>query len=231
MNFAQMLDLWRDTIILSFKDLWFGFASVLPKILAAFIIFIVGWIIAAIIGKVVAKLIRSIKVDNALRGTEVERAVNRAGFTLDIARFIGGLCEWFVIVVAFVAAFNILGLEAVNLFLANLLAYVPNVVIAVVILVAAAIIGEVLQKVVRGSAAAAGMKASVLAGSVTKWAIWIFAIMSALSQISVLASFIDSIFLGVTIAFSIAFGLAFGLGGQHAASEIIANVRKDIETK
>jgi small-conductance mechanosensitive channel len=225
-----MLSLWRDTVVVSFQDLWLGLASVLPKILAAFIIFIVGWIIASLIGKLVTKLVRALRVDNALRGTEVERVVNRAGFTLNIARFLGGLVEWFIIVVAFVAAFDILGLFAVNQFLLSVLAYLPNIIVAVVILVLAAIIGEVLQKIVRGSAAAAGMKAATLAGSVTKWAIWIFAILSALLQLQIATPFLETLFTGIVVALALAFGLAFGLGGQQAAAEVIAKVRKEVDT-
>ncbi len=208
-----------------------GLGGILPRIIAALVVFIIGWIIAALIGKLVLKLIQAIKIDNALRGTEVERIVNRAGFTLDIARLIGGLVEWFIIVVAFVAAFDILGLVAVNQFLLSVLAYIPSIIVAVVILVIAAVVGEVLQKVVRGSAAAAGMKASTLAGSVTKWAIWIFAILSALLQLQIATPFLETLFTGIVVALSLAFGLAFGLGGQQAAAEVISKVRKEIDTK
>lgn len=226
-----MLYLWRDTVIVSFQDLWLGLASILPKIIAAFVIFIVGWIIAALVGKLITKLVLAIKVDHVLRGTEVERVVNRAGFTLNIARLLGGLVEWFIIVVAFVAAFDVLGLFAVNQFLLSVLAYVPNIIVAVVILVIAAVVGEVLQKVVRGGAAAAGMKAATLAGSVTKWAVWIFAILSALLQLQIATPFLETLFTGIIVALALAFGLAFGLGGQQAASEIVAKIRRDVDTK
>ena len=225
------LDLLRTSISLSFYDVWSGLGLVLPKIIAAFVIFIVGWIIAAFLGKIVARLVRALKVDSFLRNTEVERTINRGGFVLDIARFLGGVVEWFFIVVAFVAAFDVLGLVAVNDFLLGVLNYIPNVIVAVVILVVAAIVGEVLQKIVRGSAAAAGMKAATLAGSVTKWAIWIFAILSALLQLQIATQFLETLFTGIVVALALAFGLAFGLGGQQAASEVIVKLRKDVETK
>jgi hypothetical protein len=228
---SPLWKVWMDTITVSFKDLWFGLGSILPIIIAAIIIFIVGWIIAALIGKLVSKIVIMLKVDNALRGTEVERVINRAGFTLDIARFLGGLVEWFIIVAAFVAAFDVLGLVQVNQFLLSVLAYVPNIIVAVVILVIAAVVGEALQKIVRGSAAAAGMKGATLAGSVTKWAIWIFAILSALLQLQIATSFLETLFTGLIVALALAFGLSFGLGGQQAASEIIAKVRKEVDVK
>ena len=226
-----MLSLWRDSIVVSFQDLWFGLGGILPKIIAAFVVFVIGWIIAALIGKLVTKIIQALKIDNALSATEVERVINRAGFTLNIARFLGGLVEWFIIVVAFVAAFDILGLFAVNQFLLSVLAYIPNIIVAVVILVIAAVVGEVMQKIVRGSAAAAGMKGATLAGSVTKWAIWIFAILSALLQLQIATPFLETLFTGVVVALALAFGLSFGLGGQQAASEVISKVRREVDTK
>ena len=228
---SNFWSLWWSSIAVSFQNLWTGLGNVLPLIIAAFITFIVGWIVAALIGKLVTRLVQALRVDSALRGTEVERVINRAGFTLDIARLLGGLVEWFIIVVAFVASFDILGLTAVNQFLLSVLSYLPSVIVAVVILVIAAVVGEVMQKIVRGSAAAAGMKASVLAGSVTKWAIWIFAILSALLQLQIATPFLETLFTGIVVALALAFGLAFGLGGQQAAAEIISKVRRDVETK
>lgn len=226
-----MLNLWSNTVVGSFQGLWFGLGSILPRIVAAFIIFVVGWIIAALIGKLVYRIVLALKVDNALRGTEVERVINRGGLTLNIARLLGGLVEWFIIIASFVAAFDVLGLVAVNQFLLSVLAYVPNIIVAVVILVVAAVAGEFLQKVVRSSAAAAGMKASTLAGSVTKWAVWIFALLSALLQLQIATPFLETLFTGVIVALALAFGLAFGLGGQQAASEVVSKFRREVDTK
>ena len=227
---SNIFSVWRDSLAGSFKDLWAGLVGYLPMIVAAIIIFIVGWVIASLVGKLVTKLVRMLKVDDALRGTEVERVVNRAGFTLNIARFIGGLVEWFIIIAVFVAVFDVLKLTAVNQFLMGVLNYLPNIIIAVVIIVIAAVVGEVLQKVVRGSAAAAGMRASTLVGNIAKWAIWIFAILVSISQLGIASSLFDTLFMGIVIALALAFGLAFGLGGQQAAAEIIVKVRRGLDT-
>lgn len=226
----NIFSVWKEALVGSFKHLWNGLGGYLPMIVAAIIIFVVGWIVASLAGKLVAKLVRMLKVDDVLRGTEVERVINRAGFTLNIARFVGGLVEWFIIVAVFVSVFDVLQLTVINLFLLQVLYYVPNIIIAVVVIVIAAVVGEFLQKVVRGSAAAAGMKASTLVGSVAKWAIWIFAIFVAISQLGIASSLFDTLTMGIVVALAIAFGLAFGLGGQQAAAEIIAKVRKGLDT-
>jgi small-conductance mechanosensitive channel len=226
-----MFSTWAYGLQSSFQNIWIGFAQFVPNFLAAIIIFLVGWIVAALVGKAVAHLINLLKIDNALRGTEVERALNRGGFRLDIGRFIGGIVKWFIIVVFLVAALNVLGLDQVNVFLQQVLAYIPQIVVAVFILLIAAIVGEALQRIVSGSAAAAHLPSANLIGSITKWAIWIFAILAAMFQLGIAAPFVQTLFTGVIIAFSLAVGLAFGLGGQQAASDYIQKLREEISNR
>lgn len=227
----MLLDTWAMGLRASFESVWLGFANFVPNFIAAVVIFIIGWIVAALIGKAVAHLIRSLRIEGTLRGSEVERAINRAGFNLDIGKFIGGLVKWFFIVVFLVAALNVLGLAQVNLFLAQVLAYIPQVIVAVFILLIAAMVGQALQRIVTGSASAANLPSANLLGSVTKWAIWIFAVLAALFQLGIAAPFVQTLFTGVIIALSLGVGLAFGLGGQQAAADFIDKTRKEIANR
>ena len=99
---------------------------------------------------------------------------------------------------------------------------------AVLILLIAALIAEVMQRIVTGSAKAADIASARFLGSVTRWAIWLFAILAALSQLNVAGAFVETLFTGIVIAISLAIGLAFGLGGQEAAARYIEHLRKDI---
>ena len=120
----------------------------------------------------------------------------------------------------------------VNRFLQDVvLVYLPQVIVAVLILVAAAIIGDVMFRIVTGSARAAHIRSAHFIGSVTKWAIWIFAILAALYQLGIATPFVQTLFTGVIVADSLAIGLAFGLGGQEAAGEYIARLKKEMNEK
>jgi small-conductance mechanosensitive channel len=143
---------------------------------------------------------------------------------------LGALVKWFVILVFLIAALQILGLTQVTYFLqAVVTSFLPNVIIAVLILLVTAVIAEIAQGVVAGAARAAGITAAGFAGTAVRWAIWIFGILAALSQLQIAQGVLQTLFTGVVVALSLAFGLAFGLGGQDAASAFLSKVRNEIK--
>lgn len=224
-----MISTWSVIFQESLRDVWLGTAAFLPKLVVALVILIVGWVFGGIIDKVIAQVIRSLKVDNVLRGAKVDQLLAKAGFNLDSGKFIGGLVKWFIIVVFLVASFDVLGLTQVNVFLQQVvLMYLPKVIIAALILLVAAVIADVAQRVVVGAARAAEIKSANFAGKITHWAIWTFAILVALDTIGIIQPYAQTLFTGVIVAISLALGLSFGLGGQEAAARIIEKARQDI---
>lgn len=213
----------------SFQDLWGGIVFFVPNLVVAILIVLIGWVVGALLGRIISQLIRSLKIDEALRKAGIEDVVRRGGIVLDSGHFIGSLVKWFVIVAFLITAFDVLGLVQINKFLNDIvLSYIPQVIIAALVLIVAGVLGDVMRKIVVTSAKAAGVHSSGLAGNVTKWSIWIFAILVALSNLGIASSFIQTLFTGVVVAFSIALGLAFGLGGQEAAARFIEKTRNEI---
>lgn len=213
----------------SANDLWYTVVMYLPAIIAAVIVFLIGWIIGVILYRIIVEIVRALKIDDALRAAGVGDAVKKAGFNLNVGKFLGTLVEWFIILVFLVASLDILGLTRVTIFLQQVvLLYLPQVIVASLILILGAVVAEVVRSLVAGSARAAGAHSAALAGSVAKWAIWIFAVLAALNQLGIASDFVQTLFTGVVIALSLAFGLAFGLGGKEAASRTIDRVRSEI---
>lgn len=228
----MLIQTWSEVLTQSFKDLWLGVVGFVPNLIIALVIFIIGWIIGAVLGRVIDQIIRSLKVDNALRGAGLDDAFGRAGFEINSGRFLGGLVKWFIIIVFLVASLDVLGLTQVNTFLQEVvLLYLPQVIVAVLILLVAAVIAEIMQKLVIGGTKAARMRSSNFLGSVTKWSIWVFAILAALFQLGVAATFVQTLFTGVVVAIALALGLSFGLGGQDAAARYIDKLKGDISDK
>jgi len=218
-----------DAVQGSFYDLWFTVAQYLPAILAAVIVFVIGWIVGIILYRVVVEVVRILRIDEALKTAGVNEAAKSAGFSLDVGRLLGTLVEWFVVIVFLVAALDILGLTRVTIFLQTVvLLYLPQVIVAALILIIGAIVAEVAKGIVTGSARAAGAHGANLAGTVAKWAIWVTAILAALNQLGVATEFVQTLFTGIVVAASLAFGLAFGLGGKEAAARTIERVRGEI---
>ena len=222
---------WSEVLSVSFKNLWLGVVGFLPNLLVALIIVIIGWGIGSILGRVVNQIIKAIKVDEALKRAGVEDFLNRGGLNLNSGGFLGGLVKWFIMIVFFVGAFEVLGLSQVTLFLRDILDYLPQVIVAVLILIAAGIVADAMKSIVLSSTKSADISSAGFLATVTKWVIWVFAILVALSQLGIAAGFVQTIFTGLVVALSLGLGLAFGLGGQDAASRVIDRVSKDFSDK
>lgn len=216
----------------SLQTLWVGVIGFIPELIVALIIFVIGWVIASLLARAVEQVIAAVKLDSALRGAGVEATLTRAGFTLNSGRFLGALVKWFIIVVFLVAALDVLHLDQVTMFLRQVvLGYLPQVIVAVLIMLVAVVIAEAMRKVVVGSAKAAGIRSAGFLGAVTKWAIWIFALLAALLQLGIAVTFLQTLFTGVVVALSLAFGLAFGLGGQSAASRYLDHLQAEMKDR
>ncbi len=226
-----MLELWSTGLRESFSNLSQGVISFIPNFVVAVVIFVIGWAIGSLLGQVVSQIIKSLKVDNLLKSAKVDEVLHRAGINLDSGRFLGDLVEWFVIIVFLVASLDVLGLTQVTTFLNQVvLLYLPQVIVAVLILLVAVVIASAMQRAVVGAAMAAGVRSANFLGTVTKWSIWIFAVLMALFQLGIAAPFVQTLFTGFIVALSLAFGLSFGLGGQQAAAGFIEKMREEIKS-
>jgi small-conductance mechanosensitive channel len=226
----MLLNTWGEVLTLSFQNLWVGVVNFVPNLVIALVILVIGWLIGALLGRAVAQVFRSLRIDEALRRAGFESFLSRGGVRLDSGAFIGALVKWFVIVMFLVAAFDVLGLTQVNLFLKEVvLAYLPRVIAAALVLLVAGVIGDVVSRTVVAAAKTAGVSSAHFAGAVAKWAIWIFAILVALSHLGIAAAFSQTLFTGIVIAISLALGLSFGLGGQQAAEGFVNRLRGEMK--
>ncbi|MBI4079796.1 hypothetical protein HY414_01025 [Candidatus Kaiserbacteria bacterium] len=213
----------------SFADLWFTVMQFLPQLLAAVVIFIIGWIVGVVLYRVVDQVGKVLRIDDALKAAGLHEAAREAGFTFNVGALLGTLVQWFVVIVFLVTALEVLGLSRVTTFLSQVvLFYLPQVIAAILILILAAIVAEAARNIVASSARAAGAHAGNLAGAVAKYAIWVTAILAVLNQLGVASEFVQTLFTGIVVALALGFGLAFGLGGKDAAARTIDRIRSEI---
>lgn len=226
------LNYWTQVFEQSFARVFDTVFGVLPNLIVAIIILILGWIIGAALSKVVEQILKAVKLDKLLSAAGLEELVTRMGVKLNSGKFIGELIKWFVIAVFLMTAFDILGLVQVNNFLSGVVVgYIPNVIAAVLILLISIVLAEVLRKTVIASAKASHLKSYNFLGSVTKWSIWIFALLAALFQLGIAATIIQTLFTGIVVALALGLGLAFGLGGRDAAQNYIEKMKRELSDK
>lgn len=219
---------WGEVITASLQLVWTGFIAFLPKLLLAIIIFLIGWFVAVLLGKFAAQIIRTIRIDQILERVGFKKKLEKADLKLDSGRFFGELVKWFFIIVFLMAATDILGLPQITDFLERVLLYIPHLLVAILILLAAVLIANFLEKLVRASVETAGLRSANFLAAVSKWAIMIFALLAALLQLGIVPSLIQTVFTGLVAALAISVGLAFGLGGKDLASQILSKIKKDV---
>ncbi|OGZ05411.1 MAG: hypothetical protein A3C93_01375 [Candidatus Lloydbacteria bacterium RIFCSPHIGHO2_02_FULL_54_17] len=207
-----------------------GVGALLPKLIVALLFVVVGWIFGVAVGRVIAQIVDALRVDTWLAKMGVDKFVERAGYHLNAGAFLGWLAKLFFIIVFLIVAFNVLGLSEVNGFLIQVLTYIPNVVVAMLVLFIASVAADILSGLVAGATQAVGSHVAHLLGGITRWSIWIFALMFAFSQLGIAPQFMNILFTGIVAMLALAGGLAFGLGGKEAAGDFIREVRTEIKT-
>ena len=221
---------WADVLSQSFQNVSYGVMAFIPSLVVAIIIFVVGWLIGIGLGRVVKQIVDALRIDSALRPTGIEKVLSRAGFQLSSGKFLGFLVKWFFIVIFLVASLDVLHLTTVNAFISGVvLGYLPQVIVAALILFVAAIVAQAAERLIAGSARAASVESAGFIGKVARYAIWIFALIAALDQLNVAPAFMQTLFTGIVIAIALAVGLAFGLGGQKVAERYLERLSDDMK--
>ncbi len=225
-----MLQSWPDVFVSASQNLVQGFFEFIPGFLGAIIIFAVGWVIAVMVSRAIEHILNLVKIDSLFKELGTERVLERMGFKLRVGRFVGEIVRWFIVIAFLIPSLEILGLSAINDFLRNdVLGYLPNIFVAAFVLIIASYISDVLHKFIEGSARAVNSRASRMSATIAKWAVWVFAIIIALSELGIAEQFMSALFIGLVAMMALAGGLAFGLGGKEAASKAINRMSENLK--
>jgi len=139
------------------------------------------------------------------------------------------LVKWFIIVVFLMSSFDVLGLSQFAIFLRQVVGYLPQVIVAVLILMVAMVVGSVMERIVIASSKATNIRSAEMLGHITRWSIWIFAILTALFNLGIAPALIQTVVTGVLAGGALAIGLAFGLGGKDYAKGVIEDTMKKLD--
>lgn len=209
-----------------FNDLLSRFVSFLPGLIGAILILIVGLIVAAAVAKLVEKGVKMLGIDSVIARLQHEIA-GRQRREVKASVVLREVVRWFLIFVFLIAASEALGLSQLSAFLNSILLYIPNIIVAVIILTITMVLAKYVSEIVMDSQVIAKSNfQSHIVSAVSKWAIIVFGVLASLIQLGIAPSLINSLAIGIIAAISLALGLSFGLGGQDEASRILKNFRE-----
>lgn len=216
-----------DAIEGAFDTLWEYTLLLTPKIVSALIVILIGYILAAIFKSIVKNIINKLPVDDLMRSAGVTELVERSGYSLNSGEVFGTLVKWFVLILTFMTALDIFGLDQATSFLKDILGFLPNVVVATAILFIGMTLAGIVEKVVKGAAKTIRFVSPELLAKFSKTVIIIFAVLAAMNQLGIASEFTQMLFAGIVFAISLALGLSFGLGGKDSVARFLESLTKD----
>lgn len=202
----------------------------IPRLIGFAIILLVGFIIATLVSKALTLILRKVGFDRMSERIGLTRFEGRMGVKMDSAGILGKIVYWFILLIFLVPAADALGVPAVSSILNQLVAYIPNVFVAILVLFLGALAGTVVADLVRGATASAKMGNPNVFANIARFAILGFAALIALEQLQIAPALINELFGGVVAAVAIAFALAFGLGGQETARKWLNRGESTVST-
>ncbi|MBI2634140.1 hypothetical protein HYW82_00520 [Candidatus Peregrinibacteria bacterium] len=223
----EQFETWRQAITASLQQLFNTVISYLPNFLAALVVLIIGVLVAATLGKLIEKIITFTRVDYAIDRLGVNRVFSGFG-KIKISGIIGWIVKWFLIVVVLMAVADILKLPQIIEFLKDVARFLPNVAVAVAILLIGFIGGNFVYEIVFRSVRTAKIHSSKVLANLAKWSIIVFALMASLLQLGIAKELVSILFTGLIAMLALAGGLAFGLGGKDKAAHWLEDLRKKL---
>ena len=212
---------WSSALMTSLAAAMALFFSAIPKVLGFLVILIAGWFIASLIDRGVAAILRAIRFNELAGRAGLGDFIEKMGMNTDPAGVIGLVVKWFVRLIALVVAFDALGLPAVSDVLQQFLMWLPNVVVALVVLVIGGLAARALSNLVRGAASEGGLGNADFLAKLSSVLVWAFAIVVAVNQIGIATTLVNTLFMAFVGAIALGIGLAFGLGGRETAAEML----------
>ena len=214
---------WGEAIMTSLTAALAMFLAAIPKVIGFLVILIIGWFIAGLLASAVAKLLRAVRFNDLAQRSGFTDFVRNMGLTTDASGVLANIVKWFVRLIVLVVAFDALGLPAVSQVLQQFLMWIPNLVVAMIVLIIGGLAANALSRVVRGATAQAEFGNPDLIANIARIAVWAFAIVVAVNQIGIATTLVNTLFMGLVGALALALGLAFGLGGRDTAAQIVRN--------
>jgi hypothetical protein len=213
---------WGEAVLTSLGNALNLILTFIPKLIGFLIILLVGWLIASAVSKAVVFLLRKVGFDNMANRIGLSRMEQRMGMRLDPADVLGKIVYWFLLLIFLIPAVDSLGLTSVSNILNSIIAYIPNVFVAIIVLFLGTLLATFISDIVRGATSSANVGSPSVFAGIARWAIIGFSALIALEQLQIAPALMNILFTAIIGAAAIAFGLAFGLGGQETARRLLA---------
>jgi small-conductance mechanosensitive channel len=211
---------WGDAVLVAGADALRNFLGFLPQLIGAILVLVIGWIVAGLLAALLERVLTRIGFERAAESTGISGFVRQSGSEWTVSKVVAEIVKWFIRLIAIQAAASILGMDQISEIINSILLWLPNLVVALAIIVIGALIARFVAGIVRGATSEMGFGNPNLIANIARYAILTFAVIAAVDQLGIAENVVITLFTGAVIAVAGAFALAFGLGGQQTAARI-----------
>ena len=196
-------------------------SAFLPRLAAALLILLIGAAVAKGIKGLIVKLLEAMKVARLVKNTPVEHFFKNAEFGEKIEGVLGSVVYWILMLVVIHSTVSVLGLSSLTFVLDRVLAYVPRIISAVLVLFFGLLVSGVVESLIKGSIMSVDGKSARLLGKISSYMVLTIAVLAAINELRIASEFIMVMFIGFITMLTLGFGLAIGFGGQHLVKDIL----------
>jgi hypothetical protein len=195
--------------------------AIVPRLLAALLLVLVGWVVARIARRLTVRALRLARVDVAAEKAGIEDFLVQGGVRMTAVTIVGNLAYWAINLVVLLAALAALGLSTAGELFNRMVLFVPNVIAAVVVLIFGALLAQFIGTLVFTYLSNVGVTGAAAIAAIARWAVIVFVLAISLEQLKIGGHILVSAFQIAFGAFCLALALAFGLGGREWAARIL----------
>ncbi len=223
MNLTNGMSVWQSALISSWTQVWTSFLSVLPVVFGAIIVFAIGLVLAYWAKRLVSEFLKIIKVQKFSDQLGIENFLKKAEIKLNFVDILATLVEWMIILVFFLSAVDILGLNVVSEVLTKVLSYIPNILAASLILGAGYFVAGLVENLVRVALSSVDHTLAKPVGKSARWFLLLVTFFAAIDQLQIAKGLINTFFQGLTYTIVLVVGLSVGLGAKDLISKILSD--------
>jgi len=221
----------KDIIIEQFRSFLERVAGFLPNILIGIVLIILGLVVAWFLRAIITRAGQVLRLDHLSERSGLVQILHRSGIKEPFSRLLGKLIYWIVLITFVIMGLNAFHVPAVENILSTFILYLPNVIVAGILLFLGYLFGNFLGRAALIASVNAGLAVSGLVGRVVKYTVFIMAVAMALELLGIGK---DTVLIAFAIVFGgivLALAIAFGLGGRDAAKEYIDRMLKEKQEK
>lgn len=213
---------WGHVFVNSFQQAFSQIIALAPRVLAMAVVLVAGYLVARLVGRLAVALSDRIGLQKAAERGGLVESMKHVGITRSVSSILGQIVFWFLMCVFLMAAFNILELQALSDAMQGVVAYIPKLLVATVVVVIGLLIANFLRGVIATSADRVGISYAERLATGCYYVLALMTFIAAFDQLTIKFALLEQMILIGFGSLAVGLGLAIGLGGREVVGGIMA---------